>query len=352
MRQLIRKLKTELLSARFKNNKLLYYLSNYIRCYIPGWVYRIQLERKLQSLSWCNYENVWERVNYYNKYECGFYPLVSAVRLDTLKPRRKQKTYLFDLRFYTRFFPGHKTVDYVFGDITHVPLVPSIVKSRPINGNNGKSVLLKLNKVRHFTFVKDQKPFSKKKDQLVWRGNIRPTQVQRIDFVNKFAGHPRCNVGHVNSDVYLSTPVVEKLNMLEQLDYKFIMCLEGHDVATNLKWVMSSNSLAVMPRPKYETWFMEGMLVPGYHYVLVKDDYSDLEEKIDYYLDHPEEAIAIINHAHEHVAQFTDTRQEELIGLMVLNKYFSRQMVAPTYRLRDASTYSVRPLDVEAMSIC
>jgi len=68
----------------------------------------------------------------------------------------------------------------------------------------------------------------------------------------------------------------------EQLEYKFILSLEGNDVATNLKWIMSSNSLAFMPRPKYETWFMEGNLVPNHHYILIKDDYSDLEERLKY----------------------------------------------------------------------
>ncbi len=44
----------------------------------------------------------------------------------------------------------------------------------------------------------------------------------------------------------------------EQLGHKFIMCIRGNDVATNLKWVMSSSSIAVMPRPDVESWYMEG----------------------------------------------------------------------------------------------
>ena len=51
--------------------------------------------------------------------------------------------------------------------------------------------------------------------------------------------------------------------MYDNLNYKFILAIEGYDVATNLKWIMSSNSLAVMPRPTYATWFMEGTLIPG-----------------------------------------------------------------------------------------
>ena len=85
---------------------------------------------------------------------------------------------------------------------------------------------------------------------------------------------------------------------------------------------MSSNSLAVMTRPTCETWFMEGTLRPGYHYVEVREDFSDFEEKLHYYIDHPEEAEEIIRHAPEHVAQFRDTEREELLQLMVLERYF------------------------------
>ena len=50
-------------------------------------------------------------------------------------------------------------------------------------------------------------------------------------------------------------------------------------MSSNLKWIMSSNSIAVMPRPEFETWFMEGRLIPGVHYIEINRDYSDLDEK-------------------------------------------------------------------------
>jgi hypothetical protein len=108
----------------------------------------------------------------------------------------------------------------------------------------------------------------------------------------------------------------------EHLDYKFIMSLEGNDVASNLKWVMSSNSIAVTPKHTVETWFMEGTLIPNYHYIEVKDDFSDLEERLTYYINHPDEAEAIIQHAHEYVNQFRDEKREKLISLLVLKRYF------------------------------
>jgi hypothetical protein len=100
------------------------------------------------------------------------------------------------------------------------------------------------------------------------------------------------------------------------------MSLEGNDVASNLKWVMSSNSIAVMPRPTCESWFMEGKLIPNYHYIEIKSDYSDLKERLAYYIVHPEEAEAIIRHAHEYVDQFRDRKREHLISYLVLKKYF------------------------------
>lgn len=113
-----------------------------------------------------------------------------------------------------------------------------------------------------------------------------------------------------------------RIGLYDHLGYKFIMAIEGNDVATNLKWIMSTNSVAVMPRPTYETWFMEGRLVPNYHYIEIRSDYSDLEERLHYYATHPEEAEAIVAHAHEYVAQFRDRRRERLVSLLVLAKYF------------------------------
>lgn len=206
------------------------------------------------------------------------------------------------------------------GDITHVPDFPTIVKSRPIGDHNANSVILNLDKVRHFIFVNDKKPFAGKKDMLIGRGAV--TQPHRKRFQELYFNHPLCNIGQVNMDNEGNKFLVEKMTIDEQLEYKFILSLEGNDVATNLKWVMSSNSLAVMPRPKYETWFMEGTLVPNYHYVLIKDDYSDLEERLTYYIEHPEEAIEIARNANEYVNQFRNKKREDVISLLVLDKYF------------------------------
>ena len=100
------------------------------------------------------------------------------------------------------------------------------------------------------------------------------------------------------------------------------MSLEGNDVASNLKWVMSSNSIAVTPRLRRETWFMEGRLEGGVHYVEIRPDFSDLEEKMDHYSNHLDELRTIVDNANRYVAQFRDPRRERYIALLVMQKYF------------------------------
>ena len=138
-----------------------------------------------------------------------------------------------------------------------------------------------------------------------------------------FSGERWLLIGVVGrNEGYPEEWMTPKKTIREHLDYKFIMALEGNDVASNLKWVMSSNSIAVMTRPTCETWFMEGKLIPDYHYIEIKDDLSDLEEKLNYYIAHPAEAEQIVEHAHEYVSQFFDAGRERLISLLVMDKYF------------------------------
>ena len=85
---------------------------------------------------------------------------------------------------------------------------------------------------------------------------------------------------------------------------------------------MASNSLCFMPRPRFETWFMEGRLEPWRHYVPLRDDCADIEEKMDYYATHTDEALEIIANAQRHVAQFKDRQRERLVSLLVARKYF------------------------------
>jgi hypothetical protein len=307
-------------------NKFSYYFTNYLRLLIPHICYKGAFERVLNGMSDNDQEAILKRVNYYNKLLPGSTLDNTASRIDQFKYRSKLKTYFFDLVKYLRYFQGDCRFHYRFGDVTEVPLVPAFVKSRPVGTNNRNSVLLKLNEVRHFNFVNDNVPFKKKKNILFGRAKVFALHKNRELFLEKYYNHPLCDTGKINNDGRNSQWLVPKASIRQHLNYKFILCLEGNDVATNLKWVMSSNSLAVMPAPRYETWFMEGTLIPDYHYVSIADDYSDLEEKLTYYTNHQDEALKIIENAHRYVKQFLDKKQEKLISLLTIQQYFNRTM--------------------------
>lgn len=305
-----------------KNPKFIYYFINLCRLLVPKIVYRMRLHNRIASLNQrSDRDYILQRVNYYNKLSAGTVLPLSSPILKNHKMGR-QKVYFFDTYQFTRWFSDDFHWGFCPGDVTFVPEYLSIVKSRPLTEDNTNSVVMKLDKIRHFIFVKDKIPFSAKKDMAIFRGKVKGKDSRR-QFMQMYFNHPMCDLGDVSNDT--DDPQAwqtEKKTIREHLDYKFILALEGNDVASNLKWVMSSNSLAVMPRPTCETWFMEGTLIPNYHYVEIKSDFSDLEERMNYYIAHQDEAEAIIKHAHEYVAQFKDKDRENLISLLVLDKYF------------------------------
>ncbi|SHI49622.1 Glycosyl transferase family 90 [Mesonia phycicola] len=313
------------LSGKHKNNKMAYYFKNYWSYFVGNKLQNFQLDKKLHQLDQLDKEYVFKRVNYYYQLDKNHEISNDSKPLNSIPLKKGGKTYFFDFLEHHKYFSQKFKVDYLFGDITHTPNYPTLLKSRPISGQNKNSILMKWNKIRHFLFIKKHpKKYLDKQDLLVWRGKVHPTQPHRINFVQKFIDHPLCDIGKVNTNQLNSNWVKPRMTIEEQLNYKFIMSIEGNDVASNLKWVMSSNSIAVMPKPKFETWFMEGSLKPDYHYIAIKDDFSDLEEKLNFYINHPEKAKTIIKNANQYVKQFQNKEREDIISLLILEKYFAK----------------------------
>ena len=170
--------------------------------------------------------------------------------------------------------------------------------------------------------MNDRLRFADKDSRAIFRGVVR-AKPKRIALFEKFFGRPGFDLGDTSSRPVRPEWSVGKISIHDHLRHRYILCIEGNDVASNLKWVMSSNSLAVMPRPQYETWFQEGLLVPGVHYAEIRPDYEDLPEKVAWYDAHPEEAERIIAAAHAWVARFSDPARERLVSLRVLDRYFA-----------------------------
>lgn len=320
-----------------KNIRLFYQISSICDLAKPRWFKKCERKRMLRSFERLA-ENVrlqaQRRIEHYNKLspntsfslessEQQIYSLANLKMHATINGRRSGSNYCYDTLRYTRCYDQNLKACFVFGDVFWVPEQPSLVKSRPINGDNRNSVLMPLNRIRHFNFISDSSSFESKHDMLI--GVSYAQQQHRQDFLKMYFGHPMCRVGSAEKFTdERRVWNVEHISIVEQLEYKFILCLEGYDVATNLKWVMSSNSIAVMPKPKYETWFMESQLIGGVHYIEIAEDYSDVEERLQYYIDHPDEAQGIIEAAHRFVDQFRNKKLERIIATKVTDRYFER----------------------------
>ena len=303
-----------------KNSRFLYFVANLLRLCVPGFFYRL---RRMWLLSRCKGEHA-KSLKFRSDYYCK---LDSSARLSpsaTLFRFRiftgNSRNYQFDLGQYLRYWKRCYPIHYRFNDGTELCDLPIFTKARVIEGDVRNLVVINMDKVRHFDFVHDRTPYQSKNNLVVWRGPAY--QPWRVEFLNRWFGHPRCDIGRTDKNSDGIQQRKQRLTVADQLKSKFVVSIEGGDVATNLKWIMSSNSLCFMTRPTKETWFMEGLLKPNYHYVMLKNDYSDLLEKMDYYLAHEDEALAIIDNAHKWVAQFQNPRDEEIVSLLVLQKYF------------------------------
>jgi hypothetical protein len=302
------------------NSRLLYYIKHILEFSTSAPSKAERIIRFLKSATADQRADIERRTKYYNQITSRFTLSENAtpMRMDFLG---RQRNYQIDLFKYTRLFPRHLRVQRLFGDISQSPTTPTILKARPILENDtSNGILLNLNKIRHFKFPVDSMPFSAKRDMLVWRGSaFRPN---RKRFLESFFSHPKCDVGHFSKTRHDSEWQKPFLSINEQLKYKFILSLEGNDVATNLKWILHSNSLCVMPKPRNETWFMEGKLVPDVHYVSVQSDFSDLPSKLLYYTQNPDASLQIIQNAKLHVRQFFNPSIEDAIAYNVLSQYF------------------------------
>lgn len=219
--------------------------------------------------------------------------------------------------------------------------IPVIVKSRSIH-IPGMSVLLNLNTVRHFMPIFDMKkkdiPFEDKKDILLWRGadtgygfenNIPYRECSRETLVRRYhdSHNPIIDIGlsSINTNEKHATDysifMKPSLSMKEMLGYKFILSVEGNDVASNLKWVLASGSVPFCPPFQIQSWILEDHLVAWEHFIPVRADFADLEARVEWAIHHPEFCQYIADNGKQYMQQFLDVQNERKITTELLLRY-------------------------------
>jgi len=283
-----------------------------------------QIQLKLELLSYFQYRKDFAKlyssqINYYNKIKASFI-VKNGTSLPDVSKLRNSSARFYDFYRLLINFPISLKFHYDLSDFHELPNTPTLVKNRLIDIKNKNCVLLPLNRWRHFKKHFDNFSYDEKISKIVWRGAAY--KKWRKDFLVATSNLDFCDVGCTGRfrNIY-SKPW---MSVNAHFKYKFIFSLEGNDIASNLRWILSSNSLCFMQRPKYESWFMEGLLKPGIHYVEINKDFSNIKKLYEYYVKHPDKAKKIIANANSHAKLFEDPELQFEIAKYVLFKYVKK----------------------------
>ena len=212
--------------------------------------------------------------------------------------------------------------------------LPALVKVRYINDDKG-GILCPLEYNRHWGEIKNLQTndidWCDKIDNCVWRG--APTGIQdygslpfqwknlRMMFCYKY--REKYDVGiNCNWNRWDVTYLKPSLTVKEMLKYKYQISIPGNDKDSGLNWKLASNSVVLMAKPIIESWLMEGLLEPYFHYVPLKDDYSDLDEIIEWCKNNDTQCQEIVKNANTFMKQFENNDVENKLFAMI-KKYYS-----------------------------
>jgi hypothetical protein len=116
--------------------------------------------------------------------------------------------------------------------------------------------------------------------------------------ITQYTSHLKYNSSSDIEKVEKVAPVVPKLDWKQQSEYKYIIHVDGNVVAYRLLKSMLTKSLLLRVKSDFVHWTDE-QLKDGEHYVSVKSDLSDLQEKVNWCKDHDEECKKIATNGYK-----------------------------------------------------
>jgi len=161
-----------------------------------------------------------------------------------------------------------------------------------------------------------------KKSIAFWRGGTsgldRPSI--RVQVVDKLHNNPNTDIklaewgnwGNCGNEKNIPEDYFgDRCGLDKHFQYKYIFIIDGNMIASNHQWVFGSGSVPIMiTHPDNNYWFKK-YLKEMYHYVPVKYDLSDLEEKINWLINNDDKAEQIAKNAlHLSNTIFTSTFQK------------------------------------------
>jgi len=210
-------------------------------------------------------------------------------------------------------------------------IFPLLVKVRNTDLPESNGIIANLNSQRHWGFCDTaymaDKAWSNKRNDVAWRGVSTGISITKPKHEYRKNKYTRDRLVQDYFDIYnvafssivqnanhLQKFVKNYMNLQQLLDYKYIISIDGNDKSSSLNWILFSNSVPVMCKPKFHSWLCEKWLEPDVHYVCVKDDFSDLQEKIEWCKDNDRECEQIAKNGQEFMIEnFTDVEAAKTI---------------------------------------
>ena len=212
-----------------------------------------------------------------------------------------------------------------YGETGKTGEVTVIRKSRRLDDH--KSVIYNFRTLRLtlpcYEAINSDIPWNRKSDNVIWRG-ATTGQEQRVNLVKKYYDKYDIGFASVKQKPDLADFKKESVSIRDQLRFKFIISLEGNDVASNLRWVLSSNSIPIMKKPYWQSWIMEERLEPNVHYLELNEDLSNLEELLSWARDNDKLCQEIAQNGRDYMSQFLDEANDLPVQKLLLEEFNKR----------------------------
>ena len=154
--------------------------------------------------------------------------------------------------------------------------------------------------------------------RLFWRGSgSRRSGFLRRDVVLKLAENPNADVKFIDHWIYFEDQIPEhcigeNVKYFEFAKYKMVLIMDGNGISSAHSWCFGIGCVPFMITNN-DFWF-KSLLIPFGNYIPVKYDLTDLEEKIEWVLEHDIEAREIAERATEFAYRiFTPEFQREYL---------------------------------------
>lgn len=161
-------------------------------------------------------------------------------------------------------------------------------------------------------------PFHKKENKIVYGGQNRG---------NHYNFLKRRDIQITQRDYFRSNSVSKKnviyegwIDRIEMIRYKYILDIDGQASTWDATaWKLNSGSVILKTESGWRQWFYDEYL-PNVHFIEIKEDFSDLQEKYEWCENHPAECLEMISKCKELFQKIYNFRNIIEYTITVVNK--------------------------------